>query len=284
MKINELLKIGIDLLKEYSLQTPVKEAGVILSHVLECDISYIYAHGEKIVEDEKKDIFIKNIKKRTKGYPLQYIIGTQEFMSLEFIVDENVLIPKQDTEILVEHIIEYTEKKYKNKDEINILDIGSGSGCIAVSLAYYIKNAKVTSLDISHEALRIANINSNNNNTSDRVTFKQLDILNDMIEESYDIIVSNPPYIPYEDIKNLMIEVQFEPKLALDGGLDGLDFYRAIINKLTKNINEKGMMAFEVGINQSQIISELMKEKYIINIIKDYSGIDRVVSGIKNNK
>ncbi|SHJ65261.1 peptide chain release factor N(5)-glutamine methyltransferase [Paramaledivibacter caminithermalis] len=271
---------------ENKTATPLLDAQVILCHVLKVDKLYLIMHKERILTKEEVYEYNEMIKKRLCGVPVQYIIGKQEFMGLDFHVEEGVLIPRPDTEILVEKVLNSIDKD----DKYNIVDIGTGSGAITISLAKYMEGSHVYSIDISKKALDIAAKNAESHGVLSRITFLNGSLfkpLNDIgVEGQIDILVSNPPYIPTADIENLQIEVsKFEPKLALDGGEDGLDFYREIINTAPKYVRSGGLIALEVGHDQARRVIELMKEKkgYVdIEITKDLSGIERVVSaGIK---
>ncbi len=231
--------------------------------------------GEKQLDKQGEQAFWTAIKRLELGEPVQYITGKCEFMSLDFEVTPATLIPRADTEILTEAVIDLC----KNIQSPTIFEIGTGSGCIAISLAHYIRGAKITSADISKSALEVAKRNAARNHAE--VSFIHHNILEGFpkFEALPDIVVSNPPYIPSRDVLDLDKKVKdFEPTSALDGGKDGLDFYRFI----SKNapINQGGYLAFEVGIDQSRDAAELMKPRFEdIKIIKDLAGIERVVIG-----
>jgi len=287
MTIGEALKKGTEILKENSIDAPAVDAGVILCHVLKKDKPYLFAHDDDILDTRQESEYFNFIYQRSSRKPLQYIIGHQEFMSLKFYVNKNVLIPRADTEILVEEIIKHVNAGDKS---INILDIGTGSGCIAVSLAYYLKNSRVTAVDISAEALEVARNNAQFHGVDNRIKFIQSDILKGHIfpgnaEPVFDIIVSNPPYIASSDIEGLQPEVaEYEPVTALDGGKDGLKFYRAIVNYAQQHLKPEGTLAFEVGYGQSKDVADMMRSGFDnICITKDYAGIERVVTGKKKN-
>lgn len=213
--------------------------------------------------------------RRKNGEPLQYILGTAEFMSLEFEVNKSTLIPRADTETLVETVLgEIGGKK------VTILDIGTGCGCIGISLAHY-ANADVTLADISRDALQTAARNSKRNGVETEIL--NIDILNEIPRGKYDIVVSNPPYIETDVIKTLQTEVKdHEPLSALDGGKDGLMFYRRIIEIAPDILNDNGFLAFEIGYNQGEALSELMSADFKdVKVIKDLCGNDRVVTGYK---
>lgn len=283
--INELIKKGISEIEKGDFNNPLLDVQLLLGYTLNVDRLYIYTHGNDILEEQHVDKFLKLVEQRKSGYPLQYILKKQEFMGLDFFVDEGVLVPRPDTEVLVEKIIDIVEKGYfKDNEPLNILDIGTGSGAITLSLAHYIKNSFVYSVDISKKALEIANKNMMNLELENRVKLLEgdlLDKLDDDFINKFNIIVSNPPYIPSKDIDDLQIEVsKFEPRLALDGGLDGLDFYKRIIDKAPLYLKENGLLAFEIGYNQAKELKNLLVENGCfrdVEIIKDLGSNDRVV-------
>jgi len=286
LTINQLLIKGIDLLGERDFLNPFLDAHLLLGYTLNVDKVYLYTHKDDIIDEEHVDKYIDLINKRRGGYPLQYIIGKQEFMGLDFNVGEGVLIPRPDTEILVEALIDLTSKgDISNRDNINILDIGTGSGAITLSLAHYIKNAYVYSIDISDKALDIAKINCESLGLQSKVRFLKGDLFSPLrdldLKDEIDIIVSNPPYIPSKDIDELQSEVaDFEPRLALDGGIDGLDYYRNIVKQSTDYLAANGILAFEIGYDQGLSVKKLLEENGSfrdIEIRKDLSGNDRVV-------
>ncbi len=214
--------------------------------------------------------------RRIAGEPLQYILGYAEFMSLRFEVNRHTLIPRPDTEVLVEELI-------KRKPR-SVLDIGTGSGAVGVSLAYYC-GCDAVCCDNDSTALDTAKINAEKNGVGGKCVFKEADILTDEINGVYDCIVSNPPYIKTEEIKALQTEVRdFEPKAALDGGEDGLVFYRRITEIAPPHISSGGILAFEIGYDQAEAVSELMRRDFEnIKVIKDLCGNDRVVIGTRRN-
>lgn len=275
MNIEEILKKEINNLKQNNIENSTLKAKILLENILNVKKEYLLIHSEEEVKQEDKIKYENCIKELIKGKPLQYITNNQEFMGLNFYVDENVLIPQPDTEILVEKAIEIAETTQKNK----ILDMCTGSGCIAISLAKKINNAQITAVDISNSALNVANKNAINNNVENKIKFVNSDIFNN-IEEKFDIIVSNPPYIETETINKLEIEVQNEPHLALDGGIDGLKFYKIIANNAFKYLNENGYLLLEIGYNQQNSVTQLLQDigKYKnIETIKDLGGNYRVV-------
>ncbi|MCX7842729.1 MAG: peptide chain release factor N(5)-glutamine methyltransferase [Clostridia bacterium] len=281
MTVGELLKKATSIFKEgNNVKTPAREAGVILSHLIKCDKIFIYTNADLNIDEVKAKEYIETVFLRAKGFPLQYITGHQEFMSLDFFVNPDVLIPRQDTEILVETVLE--QIKGLHKTHIHILDIGTGSGCIGVSLAYYLPLSRVAAIDISKKALEVGRINAERMGVHSRVTFLESNLF-ERLEKGklFDVIVSNPPYIPSSHISGLQIEVrEYEPLNALDGGEDGLEFYRSIIKDAGRFLNPRGILAVEVGYNQAGDVAELMSLEFTdITIVKDLSKIDRVVSG-----
>lgn len=278
MKIKDLLLQGISILKEDNIDDANIKARIILSDLLDKNKEYLMIHDEDEIEDGLNKIFLEKIERLKKHEPLQYIINKQEFMGYEFYVDKNVLIPQPDTENLVEEIIYLSEKI--RKKELRILDMCTGSGAIAISISKLINNSLVYASDISKKALKIAEENSSRNQAN--VLFFESDLF-DQISELYkfDIIVSNPPYIETDTIKILSEEVKNEPIIALDGGKDGLDFYRKISKKAKNYLNKGGYLAFEIGYNQKIDVEKLLKENEYKNIYsrKDLSGNDRIVVG-----
>ena len=275
MNIEEILKKEINNLKQNNIENSTLKAKILLANILNVKKEYLLIHSEEEIKQEDKIKYENCIKELIKGKPLQYITNKQEFMGLDFYVDENVLIPQPDTEILVEKAIEIAETTQKNK----ILDMCTGSGCIAISLAKKINNAQIIAVDISNNALNVANKNAINNNVENKIKFINSDMFNN-IEEKFDIIVSNPPYIETETINKLEIEVQNEPHLALDGGIDGLKFYKIIANNAFEYLNENGYLLLEIGYNQQNSVTQLLQDigKYKnIETVKDLGGNYRVV-------
>ncbi len=265
-----------DLKKEIASLIGERDAQLLITGALDMSVTdYILADKSEV--SAKKALEIQECAKRiVSGEPLQYVVGMTEFMSLKFHVADGCLIPRPDTETLVEKAIEVIGNK-----NLSVLDIGTGSGCVGISIAHYCKNALVSSADISEKALEIAKNNAKLNNTA--VNFIKCDILKEVPECSYDVIVSNPPYIPSAVIEGLDNNVKdHEPRLALDGGSDGLDFYRRITEIAPSLLNTRGMLLYEVGHDQAQDVKELMKKDFTdIQVARDLCGIDRVVYGTK---
>lgn len=277
LSVHEAIIWGTGVLKEIGIQTSRLDAELLLSHVLKCERAHLIAiNKEKLTHDDLV-IYRRLIEVRRRGIPVAYITGFKEFMGIDFIVNQSVLIPRPETEILVEALIQ----RLKGVKNPKILDIGTGSGCIGISLAYFITDSSVHATDISSDALAVAKTNARRLGVKDRVFFYQGDVydaLPDEYEGYFDVIVSNPPYIPSADIKNLSNEVKSEPALALDGGKDGLRFYRKIIAGAFEYLKKGGLLAFEVGYDQAQKVKSMMTS-YSVDIIKDLAGIERVVIG-----
>lgn len=273
MQVKRVLEEAIKILKDNNIDEAIIKAKIVLCMVLKIEKEYIIINDSKEMAKEDEEKYFQYINKLKNGIPLQYITNNQEFMKLNFFVDENVLIPRADTEILVEEVISLA-----NDDKNKILDVCTGSGAIAVSLAKYIKNSNVMAIDISKEALKIAEKNAFNNNVN--IKFIESDLFNNLEENDFDIIVSNPPYIRENVINELSIEVKHEPKIALDGGKDGLDFYRKLSSESYKYLKEDGYLCLEIGYDQKNEVIEILKnEKKYKNIYskKDLFGNDRII-------
>ena len=235
----------------------------------------------KELTNEQEEKFLSMINDRLNGRPIAYIVEHREFMGLDFYVKEGVLIPRPDTETLVEEIIDLCKDK-----EVNILDIGTGSGAITVSLAKYLSNANLTSFDIADIPLEIGKKNAIKNGVEEKVKFVKSDLFSAIKDKDvkFDVIVSNPPYIRKSDMNTLHTQVKdYEPYNALEGGVDGLDFYRNITKHSNLYLNKGGILAYEVGHDQAQDVAMIMKNNGYTNIYtkKDIQGIDRVVIGFK---
>lgn len=280
MRINEILKLGIEELQKANIENSNMKAKMVLAYILNKEKEYLLIHDEEFVSKELCDNFIEKIQRLKKNEPIQYILNNQEFMGIQFFVNENVLIPQPDTENLVEEVLNIIIKN--DKKEYRVLDLCTGSGAIAVSLAKYLSNEKIEvyASDISEEAIAIANKNAINNGVN--IKFIKSDLFESIDENlKFDIIVSNPPYIETQIIDKLSEEVRKEPLLALDGGEDGLKFYKKIIKDAKKYLNKDGILAFEIGYNQKASVEELLKENSYRNIYskKDLAGNDRIVIG-----
>lgn len=277
MVIGDELSRVIAVLKNSGNDNPYFEAHLIFRYILKLSATdLVLSHNREISAEDISKID-EYVERRVNHEPLQYILKSQEFMGFEFYVDENVLVPRQDTEILVEHILEHFAGK-----GINAIDFGTGSGCIAISIAKINEKAFIKAVDISKKALEIAKKNAVSNEVSDRVSFEEADIFTYEPYGKYDLIVSNPPYIKSEDIAELQKDVKgFEPTLALDGGESGLLYYERIVKIAPKLLKKGGMLAFEVGFDQSEDVKKMMERDFSdIKIVKDLCGVQRVVSGL----
>ena len=274
MVIRELIQKVNKRLSDAGIDNSLFETHQIIRHVFNFSPVDLILNHEKDASAMESEI-LQLVQRRENHEPLQYILGTQEFMSLEFMVEKNVLIPRSDTETLVEYVMENTS------GSLSLLDIGTGTGCIPLSVAHYNKNAYVRGIDINPTAISLAEKNAEKLGLSRRAIFEKLDILNQMPKGKYDIVTSNPPYIESDIIPTLQLEVRdFEPHTALDGGNDGLIFYRRIIHISPAFLKPKGILIFEIGYNQAESVSQLMENDFEnIQVIKDLSGNDRVVVG-----
>ncbi len=275
ISIAEALKQGTELLsKNKTIETPRLDAEVLLCYVLNCERIYLAINKCETLPEVSVHIYFLYIYRRYKNEPVSYITGTKEFMSLSFDVSNGVLIPRPDTEILVEKIIEI----YKGK-KASIVDLCTGSGAIAVSLAYYLNNSLVSAVDKYDICVETARKNAAKNHVNINVI--KADVLNDFDFGDVDCIVSNPPYIESEILSTLPCDVKnYEPIYALDGGADGLIFYRKITDFAAKKLNSGGILAYEIGYNQAHTVKEIIDNTNSfkhVEIIKDLSGLDRVI-------
>lgn len=284
MNINDLLIYG----RKYLLNTEIEniplKVRLLLEHILNMNkFELVINHTQNIPEDKVRE-FRGGLEKIKNNTPIQYITNKQEFMKLNFYVDENVLIPQPDTEILVEEVIKYVNTIKNSASPVKILDLCTGSGAIAVSLAKYIENCEITASDISNKALQIAKLNAEKNLVHKKINFIESNMFDTININDFDIIVSNPPYIETDTINTLAKDVQKEPKLALDGGIDGLDFYKIIINQAHNYLKNTGKIFLEIGYNQKDSVFNLILDSKFYenpNCICDLSGNDRVVIFLK---
>lgn len=272
MKIKDAMQTAINKCKVNNIDEASNKVRRIMSFVTGIEKSYLLVHNMDELNTENEKSFFKCIEELVNGRPIQYILGNQEFMGINFIVNEDVLIPQPDTEILVEETIKIAQKFSNPK----ILDLCTGSGAIAISLSKFVPNAKLYASDISIKALEVAKMNSKNH----KIKFIQSNLFEN-INDIFDIIVTNPPYIKTDEISLLSKEVQNEPTLALDGGQDGLVFYRKIIKQANNYLKHNGYLCTEIGEDQKEEVLELIKQEanYVnIKTYKDLSGNDRVIT------
>ena len=292
------------------------EEEILLTSILNCSRTALYTDSLNLntqaIQELSEALYL-----RSRGFPLQYILGETEFFGLKFKVDRRVFIPRPETEILVETAIKYVTSHQPEgsglasdsqshqppvTSQARILDIGTGSGCIAIGLAKFLPQAQITAIDVSKDALEVAKENAILNSVSERISFVQSDLFTPLEtteqlgnrkmsltgftgygirDTGYDIIVSNPPYIRSSDIKNLQRELNYEPRLALDGGSDGLNFYRRLIKETHKFLKREGWLLMEMGFGQSRKIENILQKSKnfeIMDAVKDYSGIERVLA------
>ena len=288
MLIREALNHGKETLKAIT-EVAGLETEWLLEWVLKENRLYLMLNGEKALSSEEEALYLEALSRRCSGEPLQYIIGTQEFMGLEFEVSPEVLIPRRDTECLVELVVEHYRG---NPSLLNVLDLGTGSGAIGVSIAYFLKQAKVVCVDLSEGALNMTRKNADKlleNPSRERFEAVHKDMfeyLAAQADSSLDLILSNPPYIPSEDIEALQVEVRcHEPRTALDGGLDGLNYYRRLIREAKKQLKPKAWMLFEVGHDQAELVKQLFLDDggyEDIQCYRDLQGVLRIVGAHKS--
>ena len=278
MKIQELRNIGRNKLAENNVDDVFIKIDILLQHLLKINKTELIINQENEVTKKDENKFFKCIEEVISGKPIQYITKSQEFMNLKFYVDENVLIPQPDTEILVEEVIKRINEIKKEKI-IKVLDLCTGSGAISISIKKYVnENVEVYATDISEKAIKIAKKNAKNNDV--KVNFILSDMFENIKEKEFDIIVSNPPYIESKTISTLSKEVQNEPHIALDGGEDGLKFYKIVAENANKFLKEKGQVFLEIGYNQKESVEKIFedtKKYFCISCIRDLANNDRVL-------
>jgi len=265
MILEKLIKEASKTLKNHNILSHELDAQIILSEIMKVSRESLIINNEKHISDKILKKFDTAINRRIKREPVAYITGRKDFWSERFLVDKATLVPRPETELLIYKLIKF----FKNK-RINILDIGTGSGCILLSILKELNFSRGTGIDISSKAIKIAKINSKNLNLQNRAKFKLYDLYN-YNEGKYDLIVSNPPYIPSRDIKNLSKDIiNYEPIVALDGGSDGLDQIKKVIYKSNYLIKREGLLALEIGNNQYYRVSKVLKHNGYREITKEY--------------
>ena len=278
MTYRECYEKGCHILNEAGIEESTPDARLLLEAVCGTDRNDLLVHGEQPVMPQAEEKYLHWIRQRAEHIPLQQLTGEQDFMGLTFSVNEHVLIPRQDTEILVEEVLKELH------DRMRILDMCTGSGCILLSLLHYSNDCEGLGVDLSAEALEVAGRNVLKVLTPEKAEhahFLQSDLF-EKVEGKFEIIVSNPPYIASAKVDKLMPEVRdHEPRMALDGTEDGLHFYRRIIKEAGKHLVNSGMLFFEIGYDQGQAVSELMRAGGYreVQVVQDYAGLDRVVLG-----
>jgi release factor glutamine methyltransferase len=281
--ILEILGTTSNYLKAKGVDDARLNAELLLARVLDCRRIDLYANFDKPVRESEREQYKALLRRRTAHEPLQYILGETEFMGLRFVVDRRVLIPRPETEVLVERVIEVCRQFPEGTERISLLDIGTGCGNIAVSVARFVVNAYITAIDNSAEALEVARENIQSHNLAGRVTLGLVDILHnpvDLVRRAFDIVVSNPPYVSQQEFKSLPPEIRdYEPPGATCDSSDGLTFYRRISDIGKQLLKEGGLLILEIGFGQSGQVQAILRERGYeeIQINKDYGGVERVV-------
>ncbi len=279
MTVLESIKLSTDYLEKKGVESPRINAELMLAHILNCKRLDLYLTFDRPLSEEEVSVYRKYLKRRSEFEPLQYILGSVEFYGLPFAVNSSVLIPRPETEILVEEII----NRYRTKTDIAILDIGTGSGNIAISLAHNLPDSLITATDISKDALELAEKNAVMNKVENRIKFIQHDILKgEPPGRNFDLIVSNPPYVSVREFEELRPELKvYEPRHALTDDSDGLIYYRAIIAKSDGLLKPGGRLFFEIGAGQAEDIKIIFGNNNYsgMQITNDYLGIQRVITG-----
>ncbi|WP_368293398.1 peptide chain release factor N(5)-glutamine methyltransferase [Dehalobacter sp. TBBPA1] len=276
----ELLRQGAQYLAQCGVPDARAEADLILAFVLKTTRDKLYAECDRVVASPEREIYNDFLKRRGQREPLAYLLKTREFMGLDFFVDPSVLIPRPETELLVEKVLELGKNMGRERENSEIpskvLDLCTGSGAIAVAVAYYWKQAAVVAVDVSSEALTVAKINAANMNVN--IDFRQGDLFAPVQGEKFSLIVSNPPYVSEHEILKCPPEVRKEPVLALLAGKDGLDFYRRIAMNATEFLSHEGIILVEIGYSQGTRVRELFTAAgYQTELFSDYAGLDRIV-------
>ncbi|MBN2857915.1 MAG: peptide chain release factor N(5)-glutamine methyltransferase [Candidatus Delongbacteria bacterium] len=273
----EILDLSSEHLKKKGVSEPRLSAELLICFALKIKRLDIYLQYDRILTEAETSLIRNYLRRRSDHEPVQYITGRTEFYGLMFKVDRNVLIPRQDTEVLVSYAAELIGQK-----DLRVLEIGTGSGCIAVSLAHVCKNISVTATDISQKALDVASENARLNKINNRINFIKHDILTQIMNERYDVIISNPPYIMKKTIQTLDPQVtEFEPLIALTDGGDGLAFYRRIETIIPEILKPGGMLFLEIGYDQAEKVTDIYKKSLEnISVTRDLSDNPRVFSGI----
>ena len=279
MNIENILKEGIDILQKNKIANPQLDSEILLSNSIKRDKKHIILNPKEFLNSEQLEKFKSLIERRKKGEPIAYLINKKEFWKDEFFVNKDVLIPRPDSELIIEQVL----KIYSKDDQLQILDIGTGSGCILLSILKERSNFYGTGIDISKKSINVSKFNAKQLNLTNRVKFFHSSVDN-FNNGKYDIIVSNPPYIEQLSLKYLEKDVvNFEPKLALSGGFDGFSKIRKVINKTSILIKKNGKFILEIGFNQKNKVIKILKEEgfYVNKAIKDYGNNDRCIISTK---
>lgn len=276
MTIAEAIAKGAESLGAASIPSPERESSLLLRHVLECDAAFLYAHPDDRLGAMESILFKAVIKRRSAHEPYQYIVGRQEFFGLDFEVTPDVLIPRPETEILVEDVI----REFSDRDAFRFCDIGVGSGCIAISVLANLPQANAVGVDISDAALSIAARNAERHGVTGRLKLERSNLFEAFTGGVFDVIVSNPPYVPESELESLQQEVKsFEPRLALSGGTDGLDIVRKLVQEAPNHLRTSGILFMEIGWDQSARVKDLFDLTIweSVDFMPDLQGIPRIV-------
>ena len=279
MNIENILKEGIKILQKNKIANPQLDSEILLSNSIKRDKKHIILNPKEVLNSEQLGKFKSLIERRKKGEPIAYLINKKEFWKDEFFVNKDVLIPRPDSELIIEQVL----KIYSKDDQLQILDIGTGSGCILLSILKERSNFYGTGIDISKKSINVSKFNAKQLNLTNRVKFFHSSVDN-FNNGKYDVIVSNPPYIEQLSLKYLEKDVvNFEPKLALSGGFDGFSKIRKVINKASILIKKNGKFILEIGFNQKNKVIKILKEDgfYVNKAIKDYGNNDRCIISTK---
>ena len=279
MNIKNILNEGIDILQKNKITNPQLDSEILLSNSIKRDKKHIILNPKEVLNSEQLGTFKSLIERRKKGEPIAYLINKKEFWKDDFFVNKDVLIPRPDSELIIEQVL----KIYSKDDQLQILDIGTGSGCILLSILKERSNFYGTGIDISKKSINVSKFNAKQLNLTNRVKFFHSSVDN-FNNGKYDIIVSNPPYIEQLSLKYLEKDVvNFEPKLALSGGFDGFSKIRKVINKASILIKKNGKFILEIGFNQKNKVIKILKEEgfYVNKAIKDYGNNDRCIISTK---
>lgn len=274
--VSETLKEATEILQSSGIAEPRREANSLLAFALEKDKTFLIAHPEYDLTDEEEAKFYEFLKRRSRHEPFQYIRGKQEFYGLDFTLTPDVLIPRPETELIVENAIEIL----KTRENPRFCEVGIGSGCITVAILHEVKNSSAIGLDVSEKAVEISKLNAENNAVSERLELKVSDVFEILTTQKFDLIVSNPPYVPSEDFETLQAEVRgFEPRVALTDGKNGLSIIEKIISDAPRFLKPDGFLLMEIGFNQSNKVRQMFDRKVwrVLEFFPDLQGIPRMI-------
>lgn len=274
--VGAILQWTVDFFTQKGLESPRLDAEILLAHVLQKERIYLYAHYDEPLSSEERAAYRELVIKRAQRYSVAHLLGVRPFMGLDFSVNEDVLVPRPETEMLVETVLSYEKKDAS----FSVLDMGTGSGAILISILHERPNATGLAVDISPKALDVARKNGQALGVADRITFLESNLFEAVPKGTFDWIVSNPPYLTAYDMEHLQPEVRHDPESALYGGVDGLDFYHALADKSAAYVKPRGYIAVEVGAGQSKKVADLFTTTgafSLTDIVGDYGGIERVV-------